>query len=64
MATPKNLLDYSSINEAFQKQIKEFGITEIFFVNGEVHITSEYDLPPSTAEYIENYVLSDDKYIK
>lgn len=35
-------------NEAFAG----FGITEIFMHNGELHTTSDYDLPINVIEYI------------
>jgi hypothetical protein len=37
-----------------QSIVKEFGITEAFFFNGEFYTTSNYQLPYETIEYLEN----------
>ena len=47
----KNVL--SELKPRFEKQIKDFGITEVFFADDEWHITSNYDLDPSLVEAIE-----------
>ena len=42
------------VNKISDKQtVKEFGITEAYFSDGEFHITSTYDLHPSTVTAIE-----------
>ena len=48
----KNLInDIKSISD---KEIKSFGITEVFVVNNELYTTSLYDLPNEMLEKIEN----------
>lgn len=39
----KNLLP--QLQSMFSKEIKDFGITEVFMNNGELYTTSNYDLP-------------------
>ena len=46
----KNLVN----NISDKKMIKEFGITEAFFFNGEFYITSNYELGIETINNIEN----------
>ena len=36
-----------------KKLVKDYGITEAFFYEGEFYITSEYDLHPDTCNLIE-----------
>jgi len=46
------------LHSKFLKQVKDFGITQVFFENNELHITSEYDIPKDLEENIENWLLS------
>lgn len=39
----KNLINKLKVN--FKNEIKNFGITEVFIINGELYTTSNYDLP-------------------
>ena len=43
--------------EGIEKEIKSFGIKEIFVIEGEVHITSNYDLPYELIEKIESQLI-------
>jgi len=52
--TPKNCVD--EIKQKFGKEIKDFGITEIFVVDGEVHITSNYEVPADLVDKIEKEI--------
>ena len=52
----KNLL--SQLQDKFSKEIKSFGITEIFFIDGEMYTTSKYTLPFELMEEIEKEALS------
>jgi len=49
----KNLINTIALPE----EAKYYGIYEIIVVDGEVHITSMYDLPHDIAEKIESEVL-------
>ncbi len=37
--------------------VKNYGITEVFFIDGELHTTSNYDLPEFVLAEIENELL-------
>lgn len=45
----------NELPEQFKKAIKDFGITEVFFFNGDMYTTSKYDLDHSLIEAIENH---------
>ena len=48
----KNLInDIKSISD---KEIKSFGITEVFVVDNELYTTSLYDMPNEMIEKLEN----------
>lgn len=49
----KNLI---STIKGFDTEIKAFGITEIFFVEAELHITSVYTLPYYIIERLESFM--------
>lgn len=38
------------------KEIKDYGISEIFKIDGELYITSIYDLPEELIKKIENEI--------
>jgi hypothetical protein len=59
MATPENLVN--KLKFRFSKTIDEFGITEIFVRDGEVNITSKYDVPPDHVEAIEKFIKTEMK---
>lgn len=42
----------------FQKHKKDYGITEIFLMDNEVYITSDYNVPFDIIEEIEKIVLN------
>jgi hypothetical protein len=42
---PTNLIEQYKVN--FANEIKLYGITEIFFIDGELYTTSYYDIPYS-----------------
>lgn len=48
-----NLMDYAA--KYYSKEIKDFGITEIFIADedGDVHVTSMYDIPESLIERLQ-----------
>lgn len=48
----KNLIN--SVNSISQQEIKDFQITEIFLIDGELYTTSGYDLPLEMINRIEN----------
>jgi predicted ATP-dependent serine protease len=51
----KNLVN--ELRLKFPKQIKDYGITEIFIVDGEIHVTSNYDLPSDFTEMLEKEII-------
>lgn len=46
------------LNDKFAKEIKSFGISEIFVINGELHTTSNYDLPFELISLLEKEVIA------
>jgi len=55
---PKNFnhaLHNELVKKYLKKELKDYGITEIFVINGEVHTTSYYDIPQEVIKEIENY---------
>jgi hypothetical protein len=52
--TKLNKMKNLANNISDKKMIKEFGITEAFFFNGEFYITSNYELGIETINNIEN----------
>lgn len=59
MATPENLVN--KLKFRFSKTIEDFGITEIFVRDGEVNITSNYDVLLDHVEAIEKYIKNEMK---
>ena len=47
-----NLID--KLKENFSNEIKNFGITEVFFFNDELYTTSKWALPLDLVEKFEN----------
>ena len=47
-----NLID--KLKEKFSNEIKNFGITEVFFFNDELYTTSKWALPLDLVENFEN----------
>ena len=59
--TTKNLNAMTNLINSIkgiENEVKQFGITEIFVMNGEVYTTSKYDLPYELIEKIESIVLN------
>ena len=44
--------------KGIENEVKQFGITEIFVMDGEVYTTSNYDLPTELIKKIESIVLN------
>ena len=42
--------------KGLDKEIKSYGITEIFVFDGELYTTSEYDLPEELLEQLSNQI--------
>jgi len=51
----KNLIN--TISEELKKEVKGFGVTEIFVIDGECHVTSNFDMPFELIEKIESEIL-------
>ena len=49
-----NLID--TLTEAIKSEMKLYGVTEVFVMDGEVYITSSFDLPFELIEEIEEAV--------
>ena len=54
----------SLLSNKFPKYIKNFGITEIFEIDGELHTTSEYNLPFTIIELFKNEIKKSKVVIK
>lgn len=55
MQTPHNFVN--DLMPVFGKDIKSFGITEIFFAEGEWHFTSNFTLPADLIDSIETVII-------
>ena len=51
----KNLIN--TISEELKKEVKGFGVTEIFVIDGECHVTSNFNMPFELIEKIESEIL-------
>lgn len=51
----KNLI--ASFKKEFEKEIQNYGITEIFIVGEELHTTSNYELPFDLITSFEHFAL-------
>lgn len=47
------------INKISQSLIEKYTITEAFIVNGELYLTSDYDMPIETFNNLEESLLND-----
>lgn len=45
------------VKKYLKKELKDYGITEIFVIDGELHTTSYYDIPKKVISEIEDYCI-------
>lgn len=50
-----NLLD--TLTETIKSELKFYGVTEVFVIDGELHTTSDYTLPNELIEEIESILI-------
>jgi len=48
----KNVMD--QVKKKFQKQVSKYGIKEVFILDGELHTTSDSDIPQDFINTLEN----------
>lgn len=45
------------VKKYLKKELKDYGITDIFVIDGELYTTSHYDIPAEVIKEIENYCM-------